>query len=180
MLSCRASRGWGGRGSETGKALQCSGSSSSRVDQDLDVEASLVAVLLAVVDVLAKHSALDAQLGVQRQVGELQCHQGLLVLRVQRLAVVGVVLQWEATADAVVLDLTDFASIFFFLEGNGNLVMLSKKKERAISILFILLYSFYSVWKAKGKTARAYLVSAEDWDDVRLHFWLGLLRNAIV
>lgn len=128
-----------GRGSRTGKALRCSGSSSSRVDQELEVEASLVAVLLAVVDVLAEHPALDAQLGVHRQVGELQRHQGLLVVRVQQLAIVGVVLQREAAADAVVLDLADFASILFFLEGYGKSVMLSKKM---ISIFFIFLCHF--------------------------------------
>lgn len=88
------------------------------------------AVLLAVVDVLAEHPALDAQLGVQRQVGELQRHQGLLVVRVQQLAVVGVVLQREAAADAVILDLTDFAGVLFFLEGRGKPVTILKKNKK--------------------------------------------------
>lgn len=122
------SRAGAGAGSETGKALQCPGGSSSRVDQDLEVEASLVAVLVAVLDVLAEHPALNAQLGVPGQVDELQRHQGLLVVRVQQLAVVGVVLQWEAAADAVVLDLADFAGVLFFLEGHGNVGWVAPKK----------------------------------------------------
>lgn len=47
----------------------------SRVlDVELDVKASLVAVLLVVVDILSVHLALDSQLRVPGQVGELQRH----------------------------------------------------------------------------------------------------------
>lgn len=83
---------------------------------DLDVKASLVAVLFAVVDVLSEHFALDAQFGVQGQVGELQGHQGLQVVAVQQLAVVRVILHGEAAADAVVLDLPDLAGVLLPLE----------------------------------------------------------------
>lgn len=170
------------------KALQCPGGSSSRVDQDLDVEASLVAVLLAVVDVLAKHPALDAQLGVHGQVNELQRHQGLLVVRVQQLAVVGVVLQWEAAADAVVLDLADFAGVLFFLEGHGNVGWVAPTTTKkggdegvVLAAGYWLLFTYYCGQRRKRKnTGRAYLVGAVDWDDVRLHLGLGLLWNAFV
>lgn len=148
------SRAGAGVGSETGKALQCPGGSSSRVDQDLEVEASLVAVLVAVVDVLAEHPALDAQLGVPGQVDELQRHQGLLVVRVQQLAVVGVVLQWEAAADAVVLDLADFAGILFFLEGHGNVgwVAPKKKKKKGEGASSWLLLTYCCGRRGKRKT----------------------------
>lgn len=83
----------------------------------LDVEASLVTVLVAVMDVVPEHFALDAHLRVHGQVGEVQRHQRLQVVGVQQLAVVGVILQGEAAADAVVLDLPDFAGVLLFLEG---------------------------------------------------------------
>lgn len=75
-----------------------------------------MAVLVAVADVVAEHLALDAQLGVHGQVGEMQRHERLQVLGVQQLAVVRVVLQREAAADAVVLDLADFAGVLLFLD----------------------------------------------------------------
>lgn len=84
---------------------------------DLDVKASLVAVLLAIVDVVSEHFALDTQFRVHGQVGELQRHQRLQVLRVQQLAVVGVILEGEAPANTVVLNLPDFTSVLLFLEG---------------------------------------------------------------
>lgn len=83
---------------------------------ELDLKASLVAVLFAVVDVLAEHFALDAQFGVLSQIGKLQRHQRLQVVGVQQLAVVRVILHGEASANAVVLDLPNFASILLFLE----------------------------------------------------------------
>lgn len=83
---------------------------------ELDFKASLVAVLVAVVDVLPEHLALDAQVGVQGQVGELQRHQRLQVVGVQQLPVVRVILQGEAAADAVVLDLSDLTGILLFLQ----------------------------------------------------------------
>lgn len=84
---------------------------------DLDFEASLVTVLVAVMDVVSEHFALDAQLRVHGQVGEVQCHQRLLVVGVQQFAIVGVILQGEAAADAVVLDLPDFTGVLLFLKG---------------------------------------------------------------
>lgn len=75
-----------------------------------------MAVLIAVDDVFSEHLALDAQLGVHGQVGEMQRHERLQVLGVQQLAIVRVVLQREAAANAVVLDLADFASVLLFLE----------------------------------------------------------------
>lgn len=83
---------------------------------DLNVKASLVAVLFAVADVVAEHFALNAQLGVHSQIGELQRHQRLQVVGVQQLAIVRVILHGEATANAVVLNLPNFASILLFLE----------------------------------------------------------------
>lgn len=88
---------------------------SYTVDLDLQVKASLVAVLLVVVDVVPKHFALDAQFHVLGQVGELHRHQGLQVMRVQPLPVVRVVLQREAAVYAVVLDLPDFISVLLSL-----------------------------------------------------------------
>lgn len=156
MLLSRASRGWGAGVRKQERRSQCPGSSSSRVDQDLDVEASLVAVLLAVVDVLAEHPALDAQLGVQRQVGELQRHKGLLVVRVQQLAIVGVVLQREAAADAVVLDLADFASVLFFLEGHGKSVKLSKKEKKRGNFYFLYFSLSFPLW-LEGKRGKQHV-----------------------
>lgn len=91
-------------------------SRSRGVNLDLNVKASLVAVLFAVVDVVSEHFALDAQFGVQSQIGELQRHQRLQVVGVQQLAVVRVILHGEAAADTVVFNLSDFASILLFLE----------------------------------------------------------------
>lgn len=75
-----------------------------------------MAVLFAVVDVVPEHFALNAQFGVHSQIGKLQRHQGLQVVGVQQLAVVGVILHGEATANTVVLNLPNFASVLLFLE----------------------------------------------------------------
>lgn len=83
---------------------------------DLNVKASHVAVLFAVVDVVSEHFALNAQFGVQSQIGKLQRHQRLQVVGVQQLAIVRVILHGEATANTVVLNLPNFASILLFLE----------------------------------------------------------------
>lgn len=88
---------------------------------ELNVKASLVAVLFAVVNVVSKHFALDAQFGVPSQVGELQRHQRLQVVRVQQLAVVRVVLHGEAAANTKVLDLPNFASILLFLNEEAKM-----------------------------------------------------------
>lgn len=76
-----------------------------------------MAVLFAVVDVVTEHFALDAQFGVESQIGEVQRHQRLQVVGLQLLAVVRVILHGEAAADAVVLNLPDFAGVLLFLEG---------------------------------------------------------------
>lgn len=75
-----------------------------------------MAVLFAVLNVVSKHFALNAQFGVHGQIGELQRHQGLQVVRVQQLAVVWVILHGEAAANTVILNLPNFPSIFLFLE----------------------------------------------------------------
>lgn len=92
---------------------ECSPRLRSRADCDLNVEASLVAVFLAVANVSSIRLALDAEVLVHGEVGELDGQQGLQVLGVQQLAVVRVVLQREALAQAKVLDLADLALILF-------------------------------------------------------------------
>lgn len=94
---------------------------------ELNLKASLVAVLVTVVDVVSEHFALDAQFSVVSQVVELQRHQRLQVLRVQQLAVIRVVLQGETAADTVVLDLPNFTSVLLFLEKQTRLVEESGK-----------------------------------------------------
>lgn len=75
----------------------------------------MVAVLLAVVDVGSVCFALDAHLLVPGHVAELDGHQGLQVLGLQQLAVVRVVLQGEALAQAEVLDLPDLVGVLVSL-----------------------------------------------------------------
>lgn len=90
----------------------------------------MVAVLLAVVDVLPKYFALGAHLLAHGDVGELDGHQWLQVLGLQLLAVVGVVLQGEALRQAEVLDLPDLVGVLFALRlgGGGR----KKKKESGL------------------------------------------------
>lgn len=76
----------------------------------------MIAVFLAVVDVCSVHFALDAELLIQSEVGKLNGHQRLQVLGVQQFAVVRVVLQREAFAQAIVLDLSNLAFILFSLQ----------------------------------------------------------------
>lgn len=61
-----------------------------------NIKASLEAVFVAVLDVLPIGPAFHTHLCVVGQVGELHCHQRLQVPRLQKLAVVGVVLQGKA------------------------------------------------------------------------------------
>lgn len=95
---------------------ECSSLLRSRADCQLDIETSLVAVFLAVVDVWSVCFALHAQLRVQSEVGELDGDQRLEVLGLQLLAVVRIVLQREAFAQAKVLDLANLAFILFSLQ----------------------------------------------------------------
>lgn len=88
----------------------------SRADCQLDVEASLVAILVAVLDVCAVRLAFDADLLIQSDVIELNGHQGLQVHGVQQLAVVRVVLERETVANAEVIDLSDLVFIFGSLQ----------------------------------------------------------------
>lgn len=161
--------GAGPRGGAEGRAGQgkcCRLVSRSRgVNLDLDVKASLVAVLFAVVDVVPEHFALDAQFGVHGQVGELQRHQGLQVVRVQQLAVVRVVLHGEAAADAVVLDIPDFAGVLLFLLGGGGTRV--ESEDRAGE-------------RGRAWRARLYLVGAVEREDVGLDLILSLVGNAVV
>lgn len=114
-----------GKGS-LGKVLRSWG-----VDCNLNVKASLVAVLFAVVDVVSEHFALDAQFGVESQIGELQRHQRLQVVGLQQLAVVRVILHGEAAADAVVLNLPNFSGVLLFLEGGRDKRAIREGTERA-------------------------------------------------
>lgn len=91
----------------------------SALNFNLYIKASLEAVLLAVPDVLTERLALDADLSVHGQVGELHGQQGLQVLGLQQLAVVGVVLQGEAgvAAQAEVLHVPNSVLVFVSLAG---------------------------------------------------------------
>lgn len=102
----------------------------SQVHGELNVKASLIAVLLAVVDVVAVNFALDAELLLQGEVGEVDGHQRLQVSGVQPLAVVGVVLEGETgdPTEPEVLDLSDLAFVFFPLwEGITELALTNKQ-----------------------------------------------------
>lgn len=83
----------------------------------------MVAVLLAVLDVLPKYFALDAHLLAHGDVDKLDGHQWLQVLGLQLLAIVGVVLQGEALRHAVVLDLSDLVGILVALEWREKAVL---------------------------------------------------------
>lgn len=131
-----------------------------------------MAVLVAVADVVAEHLALDAQLAVHGQVGEMQRHERLQVLGVQQLAVVRVVLQREAAADAVVLDLADFAGVLLFLERceeRGRKKRISKELRRHTQTTV-----------GREMVEKRYLVGAVERDDVGLHLGLSLFWDAFI
>lgn len=130
-------------------------------------------------DVVSKHFALDAHLRVCGQVGEVQRHQRLQVVGVQQFAIVGVILQGEAAADAIVLDLPDFTGVLLFLEGTN---VWSYIKGRDKHDYFSGQRIFTAVWgkKRKEKEKKTYLVGAEERDDIGLHLRLGFLRNTVI
>lgn len=82
---------------------------------DLNVKASLVAVLFVVSNVFPVDFALDAYVLVHGEVGEMDRHQRLQVVGVQELAVVGVILHGEAATDAVVVDVSQLPSVLLSL-----------------------------------------------------------------
>jgi len=82
---------------------------------ELNVKASLVAVLFVVVNVVPVDFALNAYVLVQGQVGEMDGHQRLQVLGVQELAVVGVILHGKPTTDAVVVDPSQLPNVLLSL-----------------------------------------------------------------
>lgn len=108
----------------------------------------------------------------------MQRHQWLQILRVQQLPVVGVILQREPVADAVVLNLPDFASVLLFLGGAKQTNMGSYRTARA------------QIIKKQNKPQanlkniaikpHVYLVGAVDGDDVGLHLCLSLFRDGFI
>lgn len=86
------------------------------------IKASLKTVFLAVPDVLAVRLTLDADFCVRGKVGELHSQQGLQVLGLQELAVVGVILQGKTgvAAQAEILHVSNFILIFVSLKTRGK------------------------------------------------------------
>lgn len=86
------------------------------------IKASLKTVFLAVPDVLAVRLTLDADFCVRGKVGELHGQQGLQVLGLQELAVVGVILQGKTgvAAQAEILHVSNFILIFVSLKTRGK------------------------------------------------------------
>lgn len=134
----------------------------------------MVAVLLAVVDVGSVCFALDAHLLVPGHVAELDGHQGLQVVGLQQLAVVRVVLQGEAVAQAEVLDLPDLV---------GVLVSLCATKVNAgleCSLLTNVLRDNTTAVTAGCRLLKTYLICAVNGDQVLLCFGLQSLWKRLV
>jgi len=84
----------------------------------------LVAIFLAIVNVLAVDFALDADLLVPGEVGKLNGHQRLEVIGVEQLPVIGVIQEGESAIHAKVLDLAHLPFVLLSLvcamNGDGS------------------------------------------------------------
>lgn len=118
---------------------ECSSWLRSRVDCQLNIKTSLVAILIAVLDVFSICFALDADLLIPRHVRKLNGHQRLQVVRMQQFAVVGVVLERKTFAHAEVLDLSNLVTILFSLQTQ-------QQRLSPDATLFALLQIFQIIW----------------------------------